>query len=390
MTQFQFKLNYEEMERTILESNMSGVIKSSIILMLNEYMEYERDKYMQNEAYERNEDRKTYRNGYYERDYMISLGKITLKVPRTRNSEFSTTVFERYQRMDQALILSMMEMVINGVSTRKITKVIEQLAGETVSASFVSSLTKRLDPLIKEWANRNLSNVNPSYLYVDAMYIKVRENGRVISKAVYIAEALKENGYYEIVGFEVEAVESFTAWQRFLQSLKNRGLKQPKLIISDAHEGLKKAIKEVFTGATWQRCTVHLKRNIFDRLPKKNSGAFKRKIIDIFNQTSEEIAREKWEELIDQYHELPAFTKALEILEYAFDDAVQFMHEQEVRHKYIKSTNHLERLNQEIRRRERVIRIFPNHDSSFRLIGAVLMDLQENPPTRKRKVPMND
>ncbi len=386
MTQLQFTLNLEEMENAILQSDLTGVVKSSIILLLNEYMEHERDHYIQADAYERNEERKAYRNGYYERDYLISLGKITLKVPRTRDGQFTPTIFERYQRMDQAFILSMMEMVINGVSTRKVTQVVEQLAGESVSASLVSKLMKKLDPIVKEWANRPLETLQYTHLYVDAMYIKVREKRRVVSKGVYIAMALSELGSFEVLGFAIQEVESYQAWSCFLKSLKARGLNQPNLIISDAHEGLKKAIKEVFLGTSWQRCTVHFKRNIFSSLPKKDSAPFKRKVREVFDQPTEKEAREKLQEVMDLYHANPRYEKALNVLEEGFEDAIQFLNSPENLHRFIKSTNHLERLNQEVRRRERVIRIFPNHQSAFRLIGAVLMQIDDEERKKKRSI----
>lgn len=386
MTQLQFTLNYEEMENAILQSDMTGVLKSSLILMLNEYMEYERDKYIQADAYERNGSRTSYRNGYYERDYFISIGKLTLKVPRTRDGQFTPTVFEKYQRMDQALILSLMEMVVNGVSTRKVTQIVEQLAGESVSSSLVSKLTKKLDPLVKEWANRSLENTTYNYLFVDAMYIKVREKKRVVSKAVYIGQAITAKGTIEIVGFSIQQIESYEAWKCFLRSLLERGMNKPRLVISDAHEGLKKAIQEVYVGTAWQRCTVHFKRNIFSPLPKKESSAFRRKVIEIFNQPSEKKARESYNELFDMYEANSRYEKSLKILEAGFEDAIQFVNEPENVHRFIKSTNHLERTNQEVRRREKVIRIFPNQNSAYRLVGAVLLQIDRELRKKKRKI----
>ena len=180
------------LKESIINSNLDSVIKSAIVLILNEFMEKERDDYLQAAAYERSAERRDYRNGYYERDLMMSIGKIQLKVPRTRNGEFSTTVFEKYARCDQAFVLSMLEMVMNGVSTRKVTKIVEQLCGENVSKSFVSSLTKQLDPIVNEWANRPLNTTYYPYIFVDAMYIKVREHHSVVSKAVYIATAITD------------------------------------------------------------------------------------------------------------------------------------------------------------------------------------------------------
>ena len=180
-------------------------------------MKKERDEYLQAAAYERSSERRDYRNGYYERELLMSIGKIQLKVPRTRNGEFSTTMFEKYSRCDQAFVLSMLEMVVNGVSTRKVTKIVEQLCGENVSKSFVSSLTKQLDSVVNEWANRPLNTSYYKYLFADALYIKVREGHSVVSKAVYIATAITENNKREILGLHIDHAESSESWSRFFQ-----------------------------------------------------------------------------------------------------------------------------------------------------------------------------
>ena len=167
----------------------------------------------------------------------------------------------------------MLEMVINGVSTRKVTHIVEQLCGETVSKSFVSSLTQKLDPIIKDWAKRPLNGTYFPFIFVDAMYIKVREHHRVVSKAVYIATALTEKNNREILGLMVDHAESYESWSRFIQQLKSRGLQSPKLVISDAHKSLQKAVLREFIGTSWQRCNVHFKRNIINnslkKIPKK-------------------------------------------------------------------------------------------------------------------------
>src|SRR5690625_4930103 len=168
MTHVNLTLNFDNLKDEVMESSLNAVIKSSIIVILNEYMEKERDSYMKNKAYDREIERHDYRNGYYERELVLNTGAINLKVPRTRNGEFSTEIFEKYQRCDQSLLLSMTEMVINGVSTRKVTKVVEQLCGKKVSKSWVSNLTQKLDPIVNEWANKPLNTSNYRYIYADA------------------------------------------------------------------------------------------------------------------------------------------------------------------------------------------------------------------------------
>src|SRR5699024_8464668 len=271
MTQINLTLDFEKLKEELGQSDLNDVVKSSMVLILNEYMEKERDKYMENQSYERNPDRHDYRNGYYERDYTLNIGRVKLKVPRTRSGLFTTEVFEKYARCDQALLLSMMEMVVNGVSTRKVSNIVKQLCGESVSKSMVSDLTKKLDPIVKEWANRPLNVYHYRYLFVDAMYIKVRENDRVVSKGVYIGLAVRDDGKRDIVGLQVAHAESEENWSNFFDHLISRGFQSPKLIISDAHKGLRLAIQKKFIGSTWQRCSAHLRRNIVDKMPKKGS-----------------------------------------------------------------------------------------------------------------------
>lgn len=373
MTQVQFNLNVDVLKEAIVNSNLDMVIKSAVVLVLNEFMEKERDDYLKAAPYERAVERRDYRNGYYERELLMSIGNIALKVPRTRNGEFSTTVFEKYARCDQAMVLSMLEMVVNGVSTRKVTNIVEQLCGKNVSKSFVSSLTQKLDPIVNEWAGRPLNTTYYPYVFADAMYIKVREHHRVVSKAVYIATAITENHTREILGLSVDHTESFESWSRFFQQLKSRGLQSPKLIISDAHQGLQKAIQREFIGTAWQRCNVHFKRNIIDKLPKKDSAEIRMMIKRVFEAVTIEDVRQFKDELMNRFSNESRFGKALAILDEGFEDTIQYMNFPEAIRIHIRSTNSLERLNQEVRRRERVIRIFPNSQSAYRLVGAVLM-----------------
>ena len=377
MTQLQFSLDMDVLKESVMNSNIETVVKSAIVLVLNEFMEKERDEYLQAASYERSVERRDYRNGYYERDLTMSVGKLTLKVPRTRNGDFSPSVFEKYARCDQALVLSMLEMVVNGVSTRKVTHIVEQLCGENVSKSFVSSLTQKLDPIVNDWANRPLNTIYYPYVFVDAMYIKVREHQSVVSKAIYIATAITEDDKREILGLSVDHVESYESWSRFFQHLKSRGLQSPKLVISDAHQGLQKAIQREFIGTSWQRCNVHFKRNINDKLPKKDSTEIRTMIKRVFEAITIEDIRKFKDELMAQFAGVSKYEKALQTLDEGFEDTIQYMNVPEQIRKHIRSTNSLERLNQEVRRRESVIRIFPNTQSAFRLVGAVLMEYQE-------------
>ncbi|WP_143287148.1 IS256 family transposase, partial [Caenibacillus caldisaponilyticus] len=230
--------------------------------VLNQILEAQLTDQLGAGRYERTEGRKGYRNGSYPRQLTTRVGRLTLRVPRTRDGEFSTELFQHYQRSEQALVLALMEMVVNGVSTRKITQITEELCGTSFSKSTVSSLCKGLDPMIQDWNDRSLHEHVYPFVLVDAIYTKVRENGRVRSRAVLIATGVNEEGYREILGLQIGNSESESSWSEFFGWLKDRGLRGVDLIISDQHGGLVQAIEKHFQGATWQRCQTHFIRNI--------------------------------------------------------------------------------------------------------------------------------
>ncbi|WP_404457926.1 IS256 family transposase [Sutcliffiella horikoshii] len=377
MTNINITINLEQLKAEVEKSSLGSPVKASLALVLNSLMEKERDEYINALSHERTDDRRGYRNGYYERELITGTGSLTLKVPRTRDGEFSTSVFQKYERCEQALILSMIEMVVNGVSTRKVTKIVEELCGKSVSKSLVSNLTKSLDPIVNEWRNRPLNTLYYPYIYVDAMYIKVRENDRVVSKGVLLACGVNDEGHREIIGLRVTHGESEESWSNFFDHLKSRGIQSPKMVISDAHAGLVAAIKESFLGTSWQRCCVHFLRNIMDSFPKKNSSEAKTELKEIFRTSNIKLSRELKRDFIDKYYEVKGFTKVIETLDAGFEDAMQFHTQKAELHKHLRTTNMLERVNREIRRRERVIQIFPNDQSAIRIIGSVLMKMEE-------------
>src|SRR5699024_3805757 len=384
MTQVHFTMKSEEIQRIIDHSVKDDVSKNILTTVFNQLMESQRTEYIQAEDYERSESRQSQRNGYYERELTTRVGTLDLKVPRTRDGEFSPTVFERYQRNEKALLASMLEMYVSGVSTRKVSKIVEELCGKSVSKSFVSSLTKQLDPMVKEWQHRSLSGTNYPYVMTDVLYIKVREDHRVLSKICHIAIGITTDGEREIIGFMIQNEESDETWSTFFEYLTERGLQGTELIISDAHKGLVSAIRKAFTNASWQRCQVHFLRNIFSSIPKKNSKAFREAVKTIFKFTDIELAREAKNNLINHYIDQTKYTKACETLDSGFEDAFQYTVVGKG-HNRLKSTNLLERLNQEVRRREKIIRIIPNRTTANRLIGAVLMDLHEEWLSSTRK-----
>lgn len=378
MTQINITINIEDLKEKIENSSLESPVKASLTLLLNSLMEKERDEYINALSHERTDERRGYRNGYYERQLVTGAGALKLNVPRTRDGAFSPSAFKRYERYDQALVLSMMEMVINGVSTRKVTKIVEELCGEKVSKSFVSEITKSLDPIVNDWKNRPLNVSYFHYIYVDAMYIKVREDNKVVSKAIYIACGVNQKGYREIIGIQIDYKESTEAWSRFFEHLKSRGMQSPKMVISDAHAGLVKAIEESFLGTSWQRCVVHFLRNMINKMPKKNSTEAREELKNIFRTSTLAHARELKDEFINTYQNTKGLQDVIEKLDAGFEDAMQFHSQDKRYYKHLRTTNMLERVNREVRRREKIIAIFPNDQSAIRTIGSVLMDIDED------------
>lgn len=377
MAELNLTLNMDELIEAVYSSDMDKIMKSMAVTIFNAAMLAERDDYLRAKPYERTEERQDYRNGTYSRNLTTKIGTIELKVPRTRSNGYETELFDKYQRMDQALVVCMAEMYVNGVSTRKITNVVETLFGKKVSKSLVSSFNKHLDPAVFEFKGRSLTHTNFRYIYVDAMYIKVRENHRSVSKAVYIAQGINDKNKCEIIGVMISDGESEANWSNFFVDLKARGLTTPKLIISDAHSGLKAAIRKEFLGSVWQRCTVHFLRNILAHFPKKGSDNERQLLKKIFRTRTQQEAREMKAAFEAEVAGDKRYDKALAILEEGFEDAIPYLLEPESYHISLRTTNSLERINREIRRRERVINLFPNCEAAERLIVSVLIDIHE-------------
>ncbi|MFL2098479.1 IS256 family transposase [Marinilactibacillus psychrotolerans] len=385
MTQhLQINLEPKQIQALIESSVKDDASKLILTTVFNQLMEHQRTEFIQAEGYERSDNRTGQRNGYYERALTTRVGTLELKVPRTRDGVFSPTVFERYQRNEKALLASMLEMYVSGVSTRKVSQIVEELCGKSVSKSFVSSLTAQLDPIVKEWQNRTLVGTKFPYLMVDVLYIKARVDNRVISQSCHIAVGITEEGNRQIIGFMLQNEESHETWTTFFDYLKSRGLTGTKLVISDAHKGLVSAIQTSFTEASWQRCQIHFMRNILSSVPRKGSKPFREAVKAIFKFTDIHLARKAKSALVEEYSDQAKYKKACRTLDEGFEDAFQYTVIGKS-HNRLKSTNLLERLNEEVRRREKVIRIFPNTTSANRLIGAVLMDVHENWISSPRK-----
>ena len=373
MAQLNITLNQEEILQLLLEDR-GDAFKSILQASLNKILQVESSEQLKAEPYERSEERTDSRNGSRERELNTRIGRITLHVPRHRNVPFKTLVFDNYSRSEGALITSMAEMVVNGVSTRKVTKVMETLCGTSFSKSTVSEVCKDLDKAVAEFRTRPLEEEYP-FLTVDATYFKVRENSRIISKAFMIAYGTNVQGHREILGFGVYANESSATWTDFLMGLKKRGLTGVLMITSDAHEGILNAIGKVFPTVPWQRCQFHFSRNITDKAPKKYQAGLRAELQEMFNSKCTAEARKIRDRIIEEYRDVAE--SAVSCLDEGFESAMTVMLLPVGLRRYYRTSNHIERLNKELKRRSKVIGIFPNDDSLLRLMGSVLIELHE-------------
>lgn len=352
------------------EESVKGMEK-----FLNVLLEIERDNYLQRGSYERKvTDFQDYRNGYKSRSLQTRFGSLTLNKPQTRKG-FQSNFFERYQRSEQSIILSCAEMYLNGVSTRKVSKLVDNVFGLNVSASTISNYTKQLDDAVTIWRNTPLDPYY-QYLFVDATYIKVREANKVVSKAVYIAIGVSKEGRYRILGFTVLSEESEDNWLTFFDTLKERGLLRIDLVISDKHAGLVKAINKTFLNTEWQRCIFHFKQNFLKKVPKKRSREFDKRLNLMLSQLSKEESRSEGMKQVE-YFSANGYEKLAEYLEKSIEEIIVYKGFDERHWKRIRTTNKLERLNQEIKRRTKIIRIFPNINSVNRCIGNTLKEMDE-------------
>lgn len=387
MAQLNITLNTELLHELFSKETKDQAFTKLLEEILNQVLLAQSAEQLGAAPYERSEQRTAYRNGFRDRDLTTRIGTITLRVPRHRNGEFSTSMFQRYQRSEQALILAMIEMVINGVSTRKIENVTEELCGKSFSKSTVSNLCKQLDPIVKAFQNRQLEKHYP-FLVVDAIYLKVRENGRVRSKGLLIAKAVNELGHREIIGFQMANSESETSWSDFFSYLQERGLADVDLVVSDNHKGLVKAIQKHFQGAAWQRCQTHFSKNILDKTPKRLKAEVKAHLRSIYDARDINEARRLLGETLVKFEQSAA--KAMNLLEEGFEDILAVIGLPEKYRKRLRTTNSIERLNEEIRRRDRVIRIYPNEASAIRLIGALLIEHDEKWSTGRKYLDMEE
>jgi putative transposase len=335
---------------------------------------------------ERTSERLGYRSGYYPRTLITRVGKLELRVPQDRQGRFSTEVFERYQRSEKALVSALAEMYIQGVSTRKVKAITEELCGYKFSASSVSGVVTRLDEQLSQFATRHLEE-GFAYLILDARYEKVRESGSIRSRAVLVAIGIDWDGRRQVLGVDLANRESASSWKDFLFSLRQRGLKGVEMVVSDDHAGLRKAIAEVLPEAVWQRCYVHFLRNALDYLPRKGDDDCLRELRWLYDRRDVNEARKDLAGWLKRWQE--KYPKLCAWVEENIEETLSFYSLPHGHHKHLKSTNMLERLNEEIKRRTRVVRIFPNEQSCLRLIRALAVETHENWIEAHRYLDMN-
>jgi putative transposase len=381
MAQFNITITEELLHGLFLSNGRDEAFSKLLEEIFNQILLAQSTEQLGAEPYERTEGRTAYRNGTRERQLTTRIGTLTLRIPRHRNGQFSTELFMRYQRSEQALVLAMMEMVINGVSTRKIESITEELCGKKFSKSTISTLCKNLDPMVNAFRTRPLKSHYP-FLMVDAIYVKVRENKRIQSRGLLIAIGINEEGHREVVGFQLANSESENSWGEFFGSLKERGLKDVRVVTSDDHKGLVNAVRKHFQGASWQRCQTHFSRNMLDHAPKALQPEIKEDLRRLYESVDLESARKVRDQIIAKYE--ARAPKATNLLDEAFDDITAVLALPLRYRKRLRTTNGVERLNEEIRRRERVIRIFPNEASVIRLMGALLMEQDEKWQTGRK------
>lgn len=323
------------------------------------------------------------RNGYRDRSLITSVGKINLRIPKLRRgSYFPNDLLVRYSRVDRAVIAAVSEMVTNGVSTRKAERVAKTLGIDSMSASQVSRICQSLDECVNDLQKRDLSDITFPYVWLDATYIKCRDGGHVSSCALVTAIAAGSDGYRRLLGLDAIDTETYGGWLEFLRSLRERGVSGVVCVTSDAHEGLKRAIAEVFPGAAWQRCIVHLERNAASCAPTRQKRAAIYSILHaVFDESDPELVRELYHLACE---EIANFCpKAAELLEDAEPDALAYLDFPYEHHRRLRTNNVQERANRELKRRSRVVQVFPSRKSLIRMMGAVFAEMDEEWSTRR-------
>ena len=347
-------------------------LRESVQLLTQMVIELEAEEQIGADKHERTPKRNNQRNGYRKRNWETRVGEIELRIPKLRKGSFYPSLLEPRRRTEKALLAVVQQAYIEGVSTRKVDDLLKALGLTGIDKSKVSRICKELDEVVEQFRNRPLEGEYP-YLWLDALYLKVRQNQRIVSMATVVAIGVDTQGRRHILGFALD----------FLRSLIRRGLKGVQLVISDAHEGLKAAINQVLTEATWQRCRVHFMRNVLAHVPKRDKALIAAAIRTVFAQPEREAAKQQLGEVIKVMH--PRWPKAAQVLEQAEEDILAYMTFPQKHWTRIYSTNPLERLNKEVKRRTNVVGVFPDQPSVIRLVGSILMEIDDEWQAAERR-----
>jgi putative transposase len=372
--------------KELMKGNPDG-LREIVRTVLQEVLEAEMTDALGAAKSERTAARLGYRAGYYGRTLITRVGKLELRVPQDRDGRFSTELFERYQRSEQALVATLAEMYVQGVSTRKVKAITEELCGHAFSASAISAINQRLDESLAAFAQRRLEEPF-AYLILDARYEKVRESGIVRSQAVLLAVGIDWDGRRQILAVELANRESRSSWKDFLLGLRERGLHGLEFVVADDHAGLRAAIREVLPEAAFQRCYVHFLRNALDHLPRKADDDCLQELRWIYDRRELSEARADLAAWLKKWS--PRYEKLTGWVEENIEETFTYYRLPRQHHKRMKSTNMLERLNEEIKRRTHVVRIFPNGESCLRLVRALAVETHENWLEANRYLNMDD
>ena len=371
MAQINVTLDQDEILRLLADSS-GDAFRRVLAAALNAVMRAESDEQLGAGRYERGESRTDSRNGTRARRLTTRVGTIVLEVPRHRSAPFETMVFESYRRSEAALVTTMAEMVVGGVSTAKVGKVMREICGREFPRQSVSAACATPDSAVEDFRGRPLEPGAYPFAMPGATYLKVRGGHRVGARALLVAIGLDRSGRKEVLGLALADAETREGWSAFMRSLRDRGLRGMAVVTSDAHEGLVAALHDVWPDAAWQRCQAHFSRNVSDAAPKRLRAGLRSEMTEMFNcRTLAEAAARRDRILADYAEEAP---QACERLGAGFDDAMTVMRLPERMRRRARTSNYLERLNKEIKRRSNVVGVFPNDGSVIRLVGALLME----------------
>jgi putative transposase len=378
----ELRIGLSELLRKAMIEQDAGFLKEGIRVLSQALMEMEVEEHVGAGRHERSPGRTGQRNGYRERNWDTRVGTVELKVPRVRDSSYFPSLLEPRRRAERALSAVVQEAYVRGISTRKGDELVKALGMEGISKSQVSRLCEELDSEVERFRGRPLEGPYP-YVWVDATYVKARQDGRVVSVAVVIAVGVNgKTGEREILGLDVGPSEEGAFWISFLRSLLARGLSGVKLVTSDAHRGLKGAIEAVLQGASWQRCRVHFMRNALSLVPKAAQQMVGATIRTVFAQPDSQSARQQWLRVSDGFQH--RFPRLSELMEEAEEDVLAYAAFPQEHWQKIWSNNPLERVNKEVKRRTNVVGIFPNEAAVIRLVGAVLLEQHDEWQVSKR------